>query len=50
MNVVLFFRFLGGLDVSGLVLRIADLLVRVFSILNIPEFFLYRAIYSHQMR
>ena len=45
-----FCLFLGSLDVSGLVLRIADLVLRLFCILNIPEFFLYRAIYTHQMR
>ena len=45
-----FCLFLESLDVSGLVLRIADLLLRLFCILNIPELFLYRAIYTHQMR
>ena len=49
-NEHIFVLFLGSLGVSGLVLRIADMLLRLFCILNIPEFFIYRAIYTHQMR
>ena len=45
-----FISFLGGVDVYGIVLRTANLLLSLFSFLNIPEFFLYRAIYARQKR